>query len=248
MFYLSVCLSGSACEQNSFYVFSYLHEIVEGLYFLYSLSLGVLVCVCVCVCVCVRARVCARVCVCVCLSLFFFILLFFTPPWNRGGVIFSIQFVSMCVSVCLCVFRLALRGYSVASLPRRFALCARILGRFAPSKFKKKSVSIDSKGSKTHKNAKKNLPLWRASRVAQRAQRAAKRNLTYPCGRFAPSGFALATYPMTLPGSQGVSMPSFMTIRSKLCKFDINMLKITLVMADFASFLTVFFNGCGLYN
>ena len=26
------------------------------------------------------------------------------------------------------------------------------------------------------------------------------------------SGFALATYPMTLPGSQGVSMPSFITI------------------------------------
>ena len=38
--------------------------------------------------------------------------------------------------------RLALRGYSVASLPRRFAPRARILSRFAPSKFsKKKSVS-----------------------------------------------------------------------------------------------------------
>ena len=32
----------------------------------------------------------------------------------------------------------------------------------------------------------------------------------------APSGFALATYLMTLPGSQGVSMPSFITIGSKL--------------------------------
>ena len=27
--------------------------------------------------------------------------MFFTPPRNRGGVIFSLQFV--CVSVCLCV-------------------------------------------------------------------------------------------------------------------------------------------------
>ena len=105
---------------------------------------------------------------------------------------------------------------------------AGLLGRFAPSKFsKKKCVSIDSKWSKTQKNAKKKLLLWRASRVAQRA---AKR-LTYPCGRFAPSGFAfcarivsrfypsgfaLATYPMSLPGSQGVSMPSFMPIGLKL--------------------------------
>ena len=31
--------------------------------------------------------------------------------------------------------RLALRGYSVAFLPRRIALRARILGRFAPSGF-----------------------------------------------------------------------------------------------------------------
>ena len=30
------------------------------------------------------------------------------------------------------------------------------------------------------------------------------------------SRFVLATYPMTLPGSQGVSMPSFITIGSKL--------------------------------
>ena len=30
------------------------------------------------------------------------------------------------------------------------------------------------------------------------------------------SRFALATYPTTLPGSQGVSMPSFITIGSKL--------------------------------
>ena len=33
----------------------------------------------------------------------------FTPPWNRGGVVFSLQFVcvcaclSVCLSVCLCV-------------------------------------------------------------------------------------------------------------------------------------------------
>ena len=95
--------------------------------------------------------------------------------------------------------RLALRGYSVASLPRNF--------------HKKKCVPIDSKWSKTHRNAKKKIYPFDAG----------KGNLTYPCGRFAPSGFtltfsvaSLATYPMTLPGSQGVSMPSFITIRSKL--------------------------------
>ena len=27
----------------------------------------------------------------------------FTPPRNRGGVIFSLQFVCVCLSVCLCV-------------------------------------------------------------------------------------------------------------------------------------------------
>ena len=51
----------------------------------------------------------------------------------------------LALRVTSCLFRLALRGYSVASLPRSFALCARIFGRFAPSKFskKKKCVSID---------------------------------------------------------------------------------------------------------
>ena len=39
---------------------------------------------------------------------------------------------------------------------------------------------------------------------------------TLPTPAVAPSGFALATYLMTLPGSQGVSMPSFITIGSKL--------------------------------
>ena len=28
---------------------------------------------------------------------------FFTPPRNRGGVIYSLQFVCVCVSVCVCV-------------------------------------------------------------------------------------------------------------------------------------------------
>ena len=38
--------------------------------------------------------------------------------------------------------RLALRGYSVALLPQPFALRARILSRFAPTKYsKKKGVS-----------------------------------------------------------------------------------------------------------
>ena len=80
---------------------------------------------------------------------------------------------------------------SPARLLGRFApsaLRTRILGCFAPFKFKKKCVSIDSKWSKTHKNAKIFLPLWRASCIAQRA---AKRNITYHCGCFAPSGFAL---------------------------------------------------------
>ena len=104
--------------------------------------------------------------------------------------------------------RLALRGYSVASLPRRFAL-TKIFK-------KKKCVSIDSKWSKTHRNAKRNFYPFDLLCALCVAQRAAKCNLTYPCGRFAPSGFALATYPMTLPGSQRVSMPSFMTIGSKL--------------------------------
>ena len=29
---------------------------------------------------------------------------FITPPRNRGGVIFPMQFVSVCLSVCVCVF------------------------------------------------------------------------------------------------------------------------------------------------
>ena len=93
--------------------------------------------------------------------------------------------------------RLALRNYSVALLPKRFALRARILGRFVPSHFaltkifKKKSVPpINSEWSKTHRNAKNFYPFdsLRALRVAQQE---AERNLTYPCGLFAPSGFAL---------------------------------------------------------
>ena len=63
-------------------------------------------------------------------------------------------------------FQLALRGYSVASLPRalRFALesrllCSRAFRASRSRKFsKKKYVSIDSKCSETRKNAKKFYP------------------------------------------------------------------------------------------
>ena len=132
-------------------------------------------------------------------------------------------------------------AFSVASLPRNFQ--------------KKKCVSIDSKWSKTHKNAKKNFftPLTRFAR----SDRSERRSATIPTSavaslprvsRFAlafsvaslhrasgfglrasrsrsrfsvaslprASRFALATYPMSLPGSQGVSMPSFMSIGPKL--------------------------------
>ena len=60
-------------------------------------------------------------------------------------------------------FQLALRGYSVASLPRA---SRSHLARFAHARFalsahknfrKKKCVSIDSKCSETRKNAKKNF-------------------------------------------------------------------------------------------
>ena len=76
---------------------------------------------------------------------------------------------------------------SPAGLLGRFApsaLCARILGRFAPSGFaltkifKKKCVSIDSKWSKTHRNAKKifsSLPHY-----ALCAQRSEWRSTTLP--------------------------------------------------------------------
>ena len=49
----------------------------------------------------------------------------------------------LALRVTSCLFRLALRGYSVASLPRSFALRARIFGRFAPSKFSKKKVCLN---------------------------------------------------------------------------------------------------------
>ena len=128
------------------------------------------------------------------------------------------------------------------------ALRARILGRFAPSKFKKKSVSHSTQNGLKHIEMQKKIFYPFDSLHALRvAQRATKPNLTYPCGRFAPSGFALhvrilsrfaplgfayflgcfatsgvalATYPMTLPGSQGVSMPSFITIGSKLLALE----------------------------
>ena len=53
-----------------------------------------------------------------------------------------------CESFRARLFRLALREYSVASLPWSFALCAH------KNLQKKKCVSIDFKWSKTHKNAK----------------------------------------------------------------------------------------------
>ena len=114
---------------------------------------------------------------------------------------------------------------------------------FAPSHFalrahenfqKKKCVSIDSKWSKTHKNAKKQnfTPLTRFARSAASGEAQpdlplrSLRSLGFRTSRsHSPSlrsiglralRFALATYPMTLPGSKGVSMPSFMTIGSKL--------------------------------
>ena len=109
--------------------------------------------------------------------------------------------------VTSCLFRLALRGYSVASLPRSFALRARILGRFAPSKFsKKKSVSQSTQnGLKRIKMQKKFFtPLTRFAR----SERSERRSATLPTpavaslprasrfalallGCFAPSGFAL---------------------------------------------------------
>ena len=69
----------------------------------------------------------------------------------------------------------------------------------------KKCVSIDSKWSKMHRNAKKFLPLWLITTWPTPAVASLPRALR----------FALATYPM-IPGSQGVSMPRFITIGSKL--------------------------------
>ena len=74
----------------------------------------------------------------------------------------------------LCLFTLALWGYWVALLPR--ALYSR-LARFAHTRFvymkifkRKKCVSIDSKRSETHSNAKKSLPLWPITHLARSAK------------------------------------------------------------------------------
>ena len=74
---------------------------------------------------------------------------------------------------------LALRGYFVASLPRRFALCARILGRFAPSKFsKKENVSQSNQnGLKRIKMQKKIFTLL--TRFA-RSERSERQSATLP--------------------------------------------------------------------
>ena len=46
----------------------------------------------------------------------------FTPPQNRGGVIFSLQFVSVCVCVCVCVclyvcLSVCVSGFLVNKIP-----------------------------------------------------------------------------------------------------------------------------------
>ena len=59
----------------------------------------------------------------------------FTPPQNRGGVIFSLQFVclSVCVSVCLsvrlclCVFHVCNQG-EITSLLQRSKGCSKLAG------------------------------------------------------------------------------------------------------------------------
>ena len=113
--------------------------------------------------------------------------------WNwRLCVLFMMQgllLFRLALRVTSCLFRLALRGYSVASLlwaSRSHPQSLRSL-----KIFKKKVSQSTPNGLKRIKMQKNFLPLWRAS-VAQRAQRAAKCNFTYPCGRFAPSSFALA--------------------------------------------------------
>ena len=99
---------------------------------------------------------------------------------------------------------------------------AGILDRFTPSKFKKKSVSQSTQnGLKCIKMPIKiffypfdapYLPLRSLRSVGLRASRSRFSVVSLPwASRFAPS-----SYPMTLPGSQGVSMPSFMTIGLKL--------------------------------
>ena len=158
--------------------------------------------------------------------------------------------MTLALRVTSCLFRLALRGYSVASLPRSFALRARIFGRFAPSKFSKnKSVSQSTQnGLKRVKMQKKNftpltrfvrsaasaasgeaqpLPLRSLRSLGLRASRSYSQllrsiGLRASRSRFSVASlswalrYALATYPMSLPGSQGVSMPSFMPIGPKL--------------------------------
>ena len=105
-----------------------------------------------------------------------------------------------CESLCAssgqpCGATRSLRSLRASRLAHR----ARILGRFAPSHFvlraqenvqkkkKKKSVSQSTQnGLKRIKMQKK-----RFNPLTPFVRSAAKRNLTYPCGRFAPSGFAL---------------------------------------------------------
>ena len=128
---------------------------------------------------------------------------------------------------------------SPVGLLGRFApsvLCACILGRFAPSHFVlhthenlKKSVSQSYQNGLKRIEKKKKCYHFDSLRASRVAHRAAKRNLTlylplrslrsvglHALRSHSQSGFALANSPMTHPWSQGVSMPSFITIGSKL--------------------------------
>ena len=83
-------------------------------------------------------------------------------------------------------FQLALRGYSVASLPRRFALT---------KIFNKKRVSQSTQNSLKRIEMQKNRSL---NHYALRAKRSERQGATIPtpdpCGRLAPSSFTLRAH------------------------------------------------------
>ena len=79
-----------------------------------------------------------------CLNFDSFYALLVTPPRNRGGVIFSLQFV--CVSVCLCV-------------------C--VSGTSCEQNSSRTNEPIWTNCSETHRNAKK-LPLMRGTSLCRR--------------------------------------------------------------------------------
>ena len=84
----------------------HLHEIMEGLYF-NAVCLGVCVSVCLCVYVSVPSTMARELNLKTVMINYEFhscntkMRVMIIPPRNRGGIIFSLQFV--CVSVCLCV-------------------------------------------------------------------------------------------------------------------------------------------------